>query len=129
MKKKYSSAEHELVGGPSFERVQREWAGGALPNSSGTGDKEREEFIPNVTYSLLARLENTTGKACQVYLVVHQLCFMRKCKKVKLTTSRLERVGVKPKQKCRALKSLEKAGLIFVERPDGENPMVTLLEG
>jgi hypothetical protein len=117
MKKRKRKEERELVGGPSYEEALS--GGGIL----------REEFIPNVTYSLLARTEKTAGKAPVVFLVIHQLCFMRKCKTVKVESSRLVKVGVSRKQKSRALKSLEKAGLISVDRPDGENPVVTLLEG
>jgi hypothetical protein len=117
MKKKYGGQERELVGGVAYEQ------------SFSVGGTQREEFIPNVTYGLLARLKNTTGKAYPVYLVIHQLCFMRKCKNVKLGSARLARVGVSRYQKTRALISLEKAGLISVERPDGENPWITLLEG
>jgi DNA-binding transcriptional ArsR family regulator len=52
----------------------------------------------------------------------------RKLSEVKLTTAILKRFGVNRKAKYRALKSLEKAGLVRVRREPRRNPVVTILD-
>jgi hypothetical protein len=52
----------------------------------------------------------------------------RKSQEVRLTTAILQRFNVNRKAKYRALRSLEKAGLVRVRRERRKNPVVTILE-
>lgn len=52
----------------------------------------------------------------------------RKSHEVRLTTAILQRFNVNRKAKYRALRSLEKAGLVRVRREHRKNPVVTILE-
>ena len=67
------------------------------------------------------------GKSLQVSLAIWFKASLTKNGTVLLGNSLLARFGVQPDAKRRALKALEKAGLIKVVRRDNKNPQVTLL--
>lgn len=52
----------------------------------------------------------------------------RRRDRLKLTGAMVNRLGITPSSKCRALADLEAAGLIRVERHGRKNPLVTILE-
>ena len=70
------------------------------------------------------------GKALATGLALWYLSGLRKGRKdgLRLTTKVLERFHVDRSAKCRALKALEKAGLVRVERKARKNPVVTIVD-
>jgi hypothetical protein len=67
------------------------------------------------------------GKSLQVGIALWYLKGLKKNSVVKLTNVTLSEFGVKKDAKRRALKSLEEAGLVSIERYTGKNPIVTIL--
>src|SRR5262249_31700136 len=71
-----------------------------------------------------ARLSPT---AIYIYLALWRQYMIRKVRPLAVTTRTLAEFGFTRHQKTRALTSLERAGIIQVERHRGRNPRVTLL--
>jgi hypothetical protein len=95
--------------------------------------KERERAaIAHVQYHLIktgyfetlaVKQKNVT---LRVALKLNELCVLRRCNPVKLTSAELRKIGISRQQKFRALKNLERWGLVSVERTNGKNPLVTV---
>ncbi len=66
------------------------------------------------------------GKAMQTAMAIWFLAGVRRSSCVTLTTCLVKKFSVLPDAKRRALKALEKAGLIQVDRGRGRNPIVTI---
>jgi len=82
--------------------------------------------IPLNWLSVASRLR---GKApLAVALAIWFEAGRKRSKEVRLTTAILARFGVHRKAKYTALASLEKAGLVRVQRRPRKNPIVTLLD-
>lgn len=88
------------------------------------------EFLKGpIPLTWLTAASMLSGKApLAVGLAVWFEAGRRKSREVKLTTAILKRFGVNGKAKYRALKSLEKAGLVRVRRKPRRNPVVTILD-
>jgi hypothetical protein len=80
--------------------------------------------FPGEQFEIAARL---SGKALVVWELVHHQCHLRRKAEVTLSTILLERVGVGPDAKVRALRYLEKAGLITVTWQAGRAPRIALV--
>ena len=102
----------------------------ALPkqrtSESSAGKKQR--FLPAIPEQLFDRLIALPGKALAFYLIVLQRSRMERANPVVLTSARLKQSGIGREDKRRALRALESAGLIRVERRSRRNPLVTLLQ-
>ncbi len=68
------------------------------------------------------------GKALHVSIWLWHRARMKKRNPVTLNQSRMEHLGVKRHAASRALRQLEDAGLVSVERGQGRNPVVTILD-
>jgi hypothetical protein len=68
------------------------------------------------------------GKALAVYLVLLRRARREETVRVKLTSTALVGFGITRRQKDNALRALEEARLIVVERQHGKNPAVTLVD-
>ena len=68
------------------------------------------------------------GKALHVSIWLWHLARMKKRNPVSLNQSRMEHLGVKRHAAGRALRQLEEAGLVSVNRGQGRNPLVTILD-
>jgi DNA-binding transcriptional ArsR family regulator len=89
------------------------------------------EFLRNrIPLSWLGRACELPGKALATGLAIWFLSGLRggRMDSLKLTSATLERFGVSRSAKSRALKALEKAGLINVRREPRKNPLVTILD-
>jgi hypothetical protein len=67
------------------------------------------------------------GKTWAVYLVVLFRSRLERSPSVSITTATLKRFRLTRNDKDRALRSLEKAGLVRVKRQNGKNPVITIL--
>lgn len=105
----------------------------ATPKGSPSSSKPKRikgEFLKGpIPLAWLTVASKLSGKASlAVALAIWFEAGRRKSKVVKLTSAILERFNVSRKCKYRALKSLEKAGLIRVHREPRRNPVVTIME-
>ena len=85
---------------------------------------------PRVPLDWLSPACNLSGKALATALAIWYLSGLRKgrTEELKLTTTTLKIFNVDRYAKSRALKELERAGLISVRREGRKNPVVTILE-
>jgi hypothetical protein len=88
-------------------------------------DKFLKGPVPLAWLMSAARLP---GKALAVGIVLWFRSGLLRSNKVSLPSTLLTLFGVDRHAKVRALNALEKASLIAVERCNGKNPIVTLLE-
>ena len=77
-------------------------------------------------FSLPAR---TRGRALRVGLALWYLAGLNKSRSVIPTWKTWERFGLSPDAGRRGLATLERAGLVTVDRPSGSCPVVTILKG
>jgi hypothetical protein len=88
-----------------------------------------EKFLKGpVQWSWIERASRLPGKSLNVGLCLWRLAGATKSKIVKLSNSEVAALGVDCHAKLRALKQLEAAGLIQVERHRGSFPRVTILK-
>lgn len=102
----------------------------AKPPQKPKAKKIAGEFLKGpIPLPWLTAASKLSGKApLAVALAIWFEAGRRKSNEVKLTTAILRRLNVNRKAKYRALKSLEKAGLVRVHRELRKNPVVTILE-
>lgn len=79
--------------------------------------------IPMCDLAAAARLP---GKALAVYLAVHHRAALTRSPRLRLPAGLLVELGVDKHAKARALRHLETAGLIRVERQSGRSPLICL---
>jgi hypothetical protein len=76
----------------------------------------------------LAAASRLGGKALHIGIYVWHLAGLRDCMRVKVSTSKLQDMGVKNRQATyQALAALERHGLLLIERHPGRCPVVTLI--
>ncbi len=92
----------------------------------GPGEKFLKGPIPMSWLSKAARLK---GQALHVGMALWFLAGIKRNGTVALASSVLEDLGVSRYSEYRALRELEDAGLITVDRHNGRNPVVTILDG
>ena len=80
--------------------------------------------FPGEQFEIAARLP---GKALIVWELIHHQCHLRRKSDVTLPITLLERVGVGVDSKLRALRCLEKAGLIAVTWQAGHSLRIRLV--
>lgn len=68
------------------------------------------------------------GRCLHVGLVLWHLHWLQRRPKIRLNNATLLELGVDKHAKRRALKRLEEAGLIAIERRTGNYPLITLLD-
>jgi hypothetical protein len=83
-------------------------------------------FIPPIPWRVFCVLVALPGKAWAIYLVLWRLARMYKRMTITVTSVSLRGLGLTHDQKTRGLDTLERAGLLTIERQVGKNPMVTL---
>jgi len=74
----------------------------------------------------LARAARLPGQALTVYLAVHHRMALTREKRVRLPHALMLEFGVTKDAKARALRQLEAAGLVRVERRTGRSAVITL---
>ena len=89
-------------------------------------ERLNKEFFPPLPGRLFALLAPLPGKALAVYMVLRLRSRLERVQTVTLTSAALQRFGLSPDQKDRALACLEAHHLIAVDRNHGKNPTVTL---
>jgi hypothetical protein len=89
--------------------------------------RKQKRFLPSIPESLFDPHAALPGKCLAIYQVLLQRSRMENHNPVVLTTARLSRCGISRNQKQRALKDLEKAGFIRVEKRGRSNPLIHLL--
>ena len=94
------------------------------PPRHGPGERFLKGPIP---WNWLQKASMLPGKSLHVGMALWQRSGIQKSRTVKLSNVAMEDVGVDRFAKRRALKALEEAGLISVERGQGRSPIVTLL--
>jgi hypothetical protein len=80
-----------------------------------------------VPLNWLTACNEMSGKTIMAALAIWWQAGMHGRQNIKLTTSGLKRFGVDRKAKDRALVTLEKAGLVRIQRHRGRNPLITLV--
>ena len=81
-----------------------------------------------IPLTLINRATRLPGKAWHVYAAIWYLVGINRHSTVNLTNTALKQFNVSRDSKYRALKALEKAGLLTVVRTNGKNSVVTLLD-
>ena len=100
-----------------------------LARTSLPTHKKGERFLKGpVPMSWLAAAAKQAGKALHVGIALWHLAAMKKSARVSLSGSVLSSFGVDRFAASRALTSLERAGLVQVERHDGWRAVVTILD-
>ena len=95
-----------------------------LPVTKRRRDKS---FLPAIPERLFCRLVQLPGKCLAVYMVLMLRCRLgHQRSSVPLTGCYLRRFGLTKFDKLRALRHLEAAGLVRVERRANRNPLVTI---
>jgi DNA-binding MarR family transcriptional regulator len=93
------------------------------------GDQRKiEKFLKGpVPWPWLEEASHLPGKALQVGLCLWRLAGSTNSMTIKLSNTEVAALGVKRDAKSRALKHLETAGLVKVERHRGKFPRVTIV--
>jgi DNA-binding MarR family transcriptional regulator len=90
--------------------------------------RSRKRFLKGpVPLAAIAQAARLPGKALAVYLAVRHECDLKRRSTVTLPASLLHEFGVHRDAKARALRELEKAGLVRVERKAGRAARITLM--
>lgn len=79
-------------------------------------------------WSQLCTASRLPGKAVVVWLLLHHRSRLRRQREVTLPNGMLAEFGVDRSAKARALRDLECAGLVWINRVQGQSPRVTLVE-
>lgn len=75
----------------------------------------------------LAAAGQQPGKALHVGLYCWHMAFIKNSIRIKVSTTKLQALGVNRQAAYKALAALEQQNLIYVERHQGRCPVVTLL--
>jgi hypothetical protein len=108
--------------------------GGVEVFGDDDGEQVRESaltkrpYFPTPPDHILKRLSRLSGRCFLVYLVVFRETRCEGSESVRLTNTRLSKLGVDRDAKRRALATLERAGLVAVLRRDRRSPEVTILD-
>jgi hypothetical protein len=90
----------------------------------------RNKFIAGpIDVSWVCQASRLGVKALLVGLALWHLKGLRRCNSFELSNLMVREWGIQPDAKARALRKLEKAGLITVERRGKRSPRVTLIVG
>lgn len=84
-------------------------------------------YIPNVPLTLFDRACRMPRKSLAVFLLFWRLAKMSGSDTAKLSNARLREHGITRKEKATALRHLEAAGLVAVQRAPRKSPLVRLL--
>ena len=88
---------------------------------------KKKFFYARTAFDWMASASLLPGKSLQVALMICHVAVLTRSNQVRLSSRKVELFGVSRGAKLRALRWLEKAGLIAVERRSGRNPIVTLI--
>ena len=89
--------------------------------------KTQERYVRTITLPWVLRACTLKGKALHVGIVLWYFSGLTKSPTVKLTRARLKQFSIYPETGRRALRTLEEARLVTVERKGYRSPVVTLL--
>ena len=81
-----------------------------------------------IPWRWLTKVANLSGKTLHVGIALKLLVGLKKTNVVKMQSARLVELGVSRQCYSRALKELEDARLITVDRKPGQTPWVTILD-
>jgi hypothetical protein len=98
----------------------------AKATQNGTGPKRTEPFLQIPHRAILAGSRVLGGRRLLVWLYIHHRVWSDKNNTVRIGNVTLGSWGVRRMTKYRALRDLEKAGLISVEWRDRKSPLVTV---
>jgi hypothetical protein len=90
--------------------------------------RRHRRFIPPVPLAWFDRACVLPGKALAVGLVVWRLARVRRSNTVQLTQAVVAQHGLSRWEKYAALRALESAGLVVVQRRGRRSPLVTVIE-
>ena len=94
-----------------------------------SNNRKQEQFLKGpVPLPWLIKASKCPGKAFIVAIVIRFRKGLCKSNQINLTSTVLKQFGVDRSAKSRALKCLEVAELITVERKSGKNPVITILD-
>lgn len=80
-----------------------------------------------ISWPWLVQAAKQPGSAFKLAIKIWFLVGMRRSRTVKVSLSRIKDLGVSPPSGSRALRALEEAGLLQVERKPGCAPLVTVI--
>ena len=93
-----------------------------------TKKRKARHFIPPIPLGWFQRVCQLPGKAPVLASVLWYLYRLKKSRTFVLAQGRLNGFGISRWAKCHALKALEAAGLVSVERRPKKSPVVTILD-
>jgi len=98
-----------------------------LPNEEKLVANRNHRFLKGpIPFPYLLKASNLPGRALHVFIAIWFLHGVTRKKTFNLNNSLLREFGVQRHAGYRALKELEKAGLISVVRCRGRNPQITI---
>ena len=106
----------------------KDWQPKVKPVRKKTSARSKYFLKGPVPLKWLTVAGNLPGKALHVGIVLWLWAGIEKRTSVKLSSFRLEPMGVSRHSSYRALAALEGAGLVSVVRKQGSGPLVTILE-
>lgn len=91
--------------------------------------KTDKKFLKGpIQWSWLIKAANLSGKILHVAIALFFISGLTKTNKIKMQSARLKELGISRHAYSRALKELEDAHLVEVERKPGQTPTVTILD-
>jgi DNA-binding transcriptional ArsR family regulator len=98
-----------------------------LEAAAPTKRKRAEPFVKVPLWWIEAAAKATRSPATLVMIELLHVAWKAKSSTFPLPNGRLKKLGVSREAKRRALRDLERAGLITVERPTRKTPIVSLI--
>ena len=90
--------------------------------------KKGRKFVKPIDLEWIQTAANLPGKALHVALGIWYLAGLKKTNTIRLSSSVLKGFGASRQAGYRNLEALKDAGLISIERHQGRNPIVTIIE-
>lgn len=111
-----------------FDPQALQWNGTGTSAWPSRTARREQQFMPALPEQIFREVAALPGKALAVYLVILLRSRYDRSRTVTLTSSFLARFGLNRKEKAGALRQLEGAGFLTVERRPRRNPVITLQE-
>ena len=110
----------------------------SLPNSKNLSElkskrpprhRQGEKFLKGpIPWKWIVRAAYLSGKALHVAIAIWFLAGIGRNRIIKLSNKVVIALGISRFAKGRALKELERAGLVAIKRNNGSSPLITILE-
>jgi hypothetical protein len=101
----------------------------ARAGRAGSCDDKARRYFVKVPWTWVQKLDGAPGQTYRLALQILFLHFRERCASVTLSNRTIDRVGLPSQSKRRALRDLERRGLVSVEWRSKRSPVVHVLTG